>query len=426
MRYHLQSLTTRKRFAGSDQPRAASFADLMNAIRPGLERAGVTRIANITGLDRTGVPVTLAIRPNSKTLATASGKGLTIDAAIASGAMEALELHAAEEAELQTISGSFESLSRTVPTVDPRELPRKAHCRFLPDVSENWTAAWDILSNEEVLVPTQAVLLRPLGRDKHAFHSMYAAPMDSNGLASGYTLAEAIASGLLEVIERDSITCHLVAHERIGQAFRSANHLIRHFESVSRLVDSLQRNGFEVQVFDCSTDTGVPTFKCLIYDRTDEFFPPGGGYGSSLDPSVAMQRAILEAAQGRAVVIAGARDDVFSYDIEQASRSRRRIPTLTENNGTSFISSQATDCFGEDIALICEKLKGIGIQRIAVVALPVDFLGISVVKVIIPKLEGYKTSNYIATQRAIDFSSGQAIGSAQPVAHLHLPAGGAA
>jgi ribosomal protein S12 methylthiotransferase accessory factor len=192
------------------------------------------------------------------------------------------------------------------------------------------------------------------------------------------------------------------------------------------LVQSLEHNGFEVQIFDCSTDTGVPTFKCLIYDDSDKLFPPGGGYGSSLDPAIAMQRAILEAAQGRAVVIAGARDDVFSYDIEQASNSQQRVPTLIEENGNSLMSSRAKDCFGEDIALLCENLKGIGIERIAVVALPVDFLGISVVKVIIPKLEGYKSNNYIASQRAVDFSRGQAAGNVQKFDYLHFPAGGAA
>ena len=47
-------------------------------------QVGVTRLANITGLDRIGIPVTLAIRPGSMTLTTSSGKGLTLEAALVS------------------------------------------------------------------------------------------------------------------------------------------------------------------------------------------------------------------------------------------------------------------------------------------------------------------------------------------------------
>ena len=57
---------------------------------------GITRIANITGLDRLGIPVVMVCRPNSRSIAVSQGKGLTLDAAKASGLMESVETFHAE------------------------------------------------------------------------------------------------------------------------------------------------------------------------------------------------------------------------------------------------------------------------------------------------------------------------------------------
>ena len=59
-------------------------------------RFGITRLAEVTGLDRIGIPVWMAIRPNSRTLAVSQGKGLTDAAAQASALMEAAEIASAE------------------------------------------------------------------------------------------------------------------------------------------------------------------------------------------------------------------------------------------------------------------------------------------------------------------------------------------
>ncbi len=69
-------------------------------LAPHLERMGITRVANVTGLDRVGVPVVTVVRPNARSLAVSQGKGLTLAAAKVSAIMEAVELHHAE-----TVSG---------------------------------------------------------------------------------------------------------------------------------------------------------------------------------------------------------------------------------------------------------------------------------------------------------------------------------
>src|SRR6185437_4339032 len=45
--------------------RTQAPAETFRTVKPFLEQAGVTRIADVTGLDNVGVPTTLAIRPNA-------------------------------------------------------------------------------------------------------------------------------------------------------------------------------------------------------------------------------------------------------------------------------------------------------------------------------------------------------------------------
>lgn len=77
-------------------PRAVDPAQTLKRIRPYFEQAGLTRLSNLSGLDRHDLFVTGAYRPNSKSMAVSSGKSLTLEGALVSGAMESLELWAAE------------------------------------------------------------------------------------------------------------------------------------------------------------------------------------------------------------------------------------------------------------------------------------------------------------------------------------------
>src|SRR5215469_14560882 len=90
--YYRQQPHSEKKGFWQGTHRSAPPAETLGRIRPHLARCGITRIANITGLDRIGIPVTLAIRPNGKTLSNSSGKGVSLDAAMVSAAMEGIEL----------------------------------------------------------------------------------------------------------------------------------------------------------------------------------------------------------------------------------------------------------------------------------------------------------------------------------------------
>jgi hypothetical protein len=113
--------------------RAKKPEETLNSIKPYLDRAGVTRIADVTGLDNIGVPTILALRPNALTIACSSGKGLTLDQAYVSGAMEAFELYAAETAVLPSIRASYNDLSTRYPLPAAVDLPLTRWSLFSPE-----------------------------------------------------------------------------------------------------------------------------------------------------------------------------------------------------------------------------------------------------------------------------------------------------
>src|SRR5258707_13825136 len=78
--------------------RAATLDATWRRFAPAAKRAGITRIAELTGLDTIGIPVFAAIRPLGLSLSTQQGKGLTPLAAKVSALMEALETWTAERA----------------------------------------------------------------------------------------------------------------------------------------------------------------------------------------------------------------------------------------------------------------------------------------------------------------------------------------
>jgi YcaO-like protein with predicted kinase domain len=77
-------------------------AETLARLKPLLPQMGITRLANVTGLDTIGIPVVMSVRPCSRSLSVSQGKGLDLDSAKASAAMESIEGYHAER-----VSGSW-------------------------------------------------------------------------------------------------------------------------------------------------------------------------------------------------------------------------------------------------------------------------------------------------------------------------------
>src|SRR5688500_2421769 len=107
-------------------------AETVARVRPFMPAMGITRVANITGLDCIGVPVVMVCRPNARSLAVSQGKGLNLAAAKASALMEEIESYHAEHITLSLKLGSYEDLRETQQLEDEDGMHRVTQRAYLP------------------------------------------------------------------------------------------------------------------------------------------------------------------------------------------------------------------------------------------------------------------------------------------------------
>lgn len=359
-------------------------------IAPLKARMGITRVANVTGLDRIGIPVVMVCRPNSRSIAVSQGKGLDLDAARASGLMEAVETCHAERIELPLKLATFETLQERHPVVDVAALPAVTHGRFGPNLRLLWIEGRDLVSDAPTWLPYETV------------HSDYTLPQptgsgcflaSTNGLASGNHLLEAINHAICEVVERDS-TClwnHLRPRRR--EPTRLDLGTIDDADCV-QVIERLEQAGFEVAVWDTTSDIGIAAFYCLIVDRRDERAHSGGGAGAHSARGVALLRALTEAVQVRTTYIAGSRDDLHPNEFTAAAveQKLRRAGALMAGRGPRRdfreVATFDGESFADDLAWLLARLRSVGIDRVVAVDLTRPDLAIPVVRVVIPGLEG--------------------------------------
>src|SRR5262249_18539490 len=110
-----------------------SSAGVERGVRPGatirraravLDAVGVTKVADVTDLDRVGIPNFMTIRPHDAGpgISYYNGKGRTRADAHAGALMEAIERHAGESYDGKIVQSSHRNLRRQRPCVDPREI----------------------------------------------------------------------------------------------------------------------------------------------------------------------------------------------------------------------------------------------------------------------------------------------------------------
>jgi ribosomal protein S12 methylthiotransferase accessory factor len=368
----------------------------LERITPLLPRAGITRMADITGLDRIGVPVALAMRPNAPTLANSSGKGFTRAAAMVSAAMEGIELQFAEDltgphgrGQAAVLRATHRELDRDGLVCPFEHLPLARCSTFTADTAEDWLIGFDIIAEQPMAVP-YAVVSMAYAYFRDQFRLSF--QIGSNGLASGNVFLEAVCAGLAEVIERDAVTCARLrsgGHLELGTEVSLS---MVGYDSVADLVDRFRRAGMSPLLFDCTADTAVPTYVAYL---SDDLVPDTGifkGYGTHLHPEVAAVRALTEAAQSRAVYIAGSRDDLMTLEHRRMRLTGGdRVMGPVRGVGAASLppSSAAAATFEEDCAALVAAVRRAGLNHVIVVDLAPPDLPVSVVRVVVPGLEGY-------------------------------------
>ena len=275
------------------------------SIRQGL---GITRIADITGLDRVGIPIVQATRPFSLSNAVAQGKGDSLARAAISAILESaegffaeridhLEADCASAASLRIPAGRYEAWLQA-------SAPADWHGR-----KTAWVEAENLLDGRRDLVPLELV------------HTAYVAPPSptdgifqptTTGLAAALDETDAITHGILECIERDAIARALGTHGFLQR--QQIDPATIDDTGVLSLLEELLRKDLILGLWHAPSPVGVPVVWCHLMENgpreTALLHLPADGSAAALDPAAAIVQAIHEAAQGRLAAISGARDDM--------------------------------------------------------------------------------------------------------------------
>jgi ribosomal protein S12 methylthiotransferase accessory factor len=353
-------------------------------VMPGI---GVTRVAEISGLDRIGIPVYSAIRPASArgAISVYAGKGATPVEAKVSVMMEAVERYSSEfqkSDKKRIVMGTFGDVSNGKAAIDPQKLILPG--QLLSNVRLDWIDGYDLMNKKEVLLPCNAV-----------FHP-YLAPFklfrsNTNGLASGNTMEEAIFHGLMEVVERDALS--------VAEATRDPGKeiTITKKDGLSyELYAKFGKAGIEVKLWYLPTDSGIPTVLASTDDK--ELMDPSllvMGVGTHMDARIAVLRALTEVAQSRATQIQGAREDtdrekvVRTIGYERMKRMNKHWYGEGKEKVTmNELPDLSTDSHKGDIEKAVKMLKGVA-DAVIVTDLTRDDIGIPVVRMTVPGLEMY-------------------------------------
>lgn len=387
-------------------------------IAPHLRRTGVTRVANITGLDRVGIPVYNAISPRSfDIISVYNGKGATEIDAKTSAVMEAVERFAAGLPMRPVAVASYTELEASGRRVlDPRSCNFEFHRAYTLDTPICWVEGYDLMNECAVLVP------QFLAGYYLSFHEVPCFPVSTtNGIASGNSLEEAIAHALCEVIERDDWTMADLVSNRlasfaapqqdtpVGAAISAwAKDLHPSVdpgslpERAQFFMEKFHEAKIDIEVKNITSPTGIPSFQAVVSEYiADSFSRSHHGIGTHPDAEVAVVRAIAEVAQSRVVDIQAMREDITAAGepVEKAlyhvRRSNRANPDAWAIKPSSRpiqlqdVPTHASSDVMDDVRTLLERLRARGLEQAIVVDLSPPAVPATVVRVIVPGLESW-------------------------------------
>jgi ribosomal protein S12 methylthiotransferase accessory factor len=306
------------------------------------------------------------------------------------------------------VRGSFAALRDMA--VDPRSLPlgsereyARPDCPVAPfheDLELDWVWASSLTRDRPILVPAGCTFLPHLP----------ARPQErlqvgtSSGLACAATLEEALLGGLLEVIERDAfLICWLnrfpLSRVNLDQ-WGSAR--------VGMMLDSYRKLNIMPLVKQVMTDHGIPVLIAMLINRSGRGPAFALGACASLDPHIAVEKAMIEAEQARRWLVW--MEDHESLPKLPAERSPESVQTrldhaafyadsealgsidmLISDDGpaTDLTDQLKGDTPLDNLKTIVARLAGLDLEVLAVDLTSRDLaqVGLHVVRVIVPGLQ---------------------------------------
>jgi ribosomal protein S12 methylthiotransferase accessory factor len=289
---------------------------------------------------------------------------------------------------------------------------------------------FDLFTEEQIMVPAALTLFRYSPKvpavNPFAFHH-------TNGLASGNVQEEAICHSLCEVIERDAMSLaelrasaipfHFIKY--ITDSLKAKGYSLSRinsdkfkddpsifpdvdiseieFEPAKAIVNRFAKAGIPLIIKDITSDIGIPTFNASSVEWiTHDYGYLAEGHGTHPDARIALLRAITEVSQTRVANIHGARDDLRKINYGQGNTEDKRSWQFMPSTSTikfSHIRTYVNEDILDDISLILNRLKYVGLTTAIIIDLTTTLAGMPVVRSIVPGLETFKITKSIIGSR---------------------------
>ena len=426
-------LRSQKKLKGIVSSRMKSAEETLSTVLLVSSNIGITRLADITDMDILGIPNFSAVLPGTEDyIWVYSGKGATRLDAKVSALMESIERYCSlpSSDQKKMIQGSYKDVSKVSKTLHPSNVVEPMLFEYDEEMIMDFLPGYDLINNEQVLVPTPLALFRYSPKspavNPFAYHH-------TNGLASGNVLEEAICHSLCEVIERDATSlAELNASALPYNVLRTMTKYLSDnglqidpidstefvdddtkfpdvdisnidFKPVSNLVKKFNDAKIPLMIKDITSPIGIPTFNASSIEWISEDYGYlAEGHGTHPDARIALLRAITEVSQTRAANIQGARDDLRKISYGNTNSDEKKTWQFMKSKNSipfSEIKSYVNDDILDDIKLILSRLNSNGLTQVIVVDLTNPQIMIPVVRTIVPGLETFKITKAVIGKR---------------------------
>lgn len=396
----MDDLVTPARKAAGMFDRVRTLDEAAQAIPKIRARYGITRVSDVTRLDRVGIPVYTAFVPRSPdVLGVYNGKGSDPRAAMIGSVMEAAE---------RQVAASFSGPYRRIHAGVIRRHLDLAALQMYPQWSEaelDCVTGVNLLDGGEMPVPLALVAVPWRGQSIFPW-------THTSGLASGATFIEAAYHALMELIERHAWSlAHVFAHVVPARIDPSRTEDLPIGDEIElptgdAQIDELCRRvtaaGLHVRLVVLREATLPYTFSAAILEAEGRGVTISYGSGASWSPRHAAIRAITEAAQSRLTDIQGAREDLSRSDDAGSRHWYAHGPARTVV-GFSSLPDLATNDLAADLRAALTSVAALGIRTVAAVQLPAE--GFTVVRVVVAELESYVVDRRIGAFSRRRFTS---------------------
>ena len=290
--------------------RCRTAAELLPVAEREAQALGAARAADLSGLDDLGTPCWQVVRPDAYDIpgnvTVLTGKGWDGVHARLGAYMECIERHWGERSVVEQRIARPSELTRNGKWFVPLAvMPLPLGVPDPGDVPLAWVEA-TTLDGRRIWVPAHDVLCPFVPAPGTANPAIWR----SNGLAAGGHVTEAVFFGLLEVIERDAMAVAELTH--VGTTVDLDDCPSPAVQDLREKLDALH---IALDVKQVPAIGGVSVCAAFLDDRGSRHpLRLCGGQSAHVDPLLAIENAILEAVQTRAVMIAGGREDLQRHD----------------------------------------------------------------------------------------------------------------